>query len=68
MAPMTRAAFEAANSQIRQVRDPLTGRVRLVKGGGEIIEQMVSRHEQRRIQKLATRWDGKLMYGAPGEK
>ena len=68
MTPMSREEYERENSRVRQVFDPLTGRVRLVRGAGEILEQIVPRHEQQRLKQLATRWDGRLMYGAPGER
>ena len=47
-------------NKVRQVFDPATGRVRLVRGAGEIIEQIVSKAEQKRLRQLATTWDGQL--------
>jgi hypothetical protein len=56
--PMTKEMYEREANKVRQVFDPNTGRVRLVKGTGEILEQMVSKAEQKRIRELSTRWDG----------
>ena len=39
-----------------QVFDEDTGRWRLVRGTGEIIERIVSRREQQEIQQHASRW------------
>ena len=64
MAPMSRAQWEAESSKVRQVFDPATGRVRLVRGAGEIIEQIVSKAEQKRLRQLATTWDGQLGSGS----
>lgn len=63
--PMSKQEYEKLNSQIREVRDPKTGRVRLVRGEGEILEQIVSKEEQQKIRRLATAWDGVMTYGAP---
>lgn len=63
--PMSKQDYDKVNSQIREVRDPKTGRVRLVRGEGEILEQIVSKEEQQKIRRLATTWDGVMMYGAP---
>ncbi|KAJ3088724.1 hypothetical protein HK102_008088 [Quaeritorhiza haematococci] len=57
-APMTREQYEAEQSVVREVFDPMTGRMRLVKGSGEIIERIVSKDEHKRINRLATRGDG----------
>jgi Nuclear RNA-splicing-associated protein len=56
--PMTREQYEAERSVVRQVYDAETGRVRLVRGTGEIIEQIVSRDDHLRINRTATRGDG----------
>jgi len=61
---MSRAQWEAESSKVRQVFDPATGRVRLVRGAGEIIEQIVSKAEQKRLRQLATTWDGQLGSGS----
>jgi sRNA-binding protein len=62
--PMSKEEYEESNRKIREVFCQQTGRVRLVRGEGEIIEKAVSKQEQTRIQRLATRWDGMMMYGA----
>jgi Nuclear RNA-splicing-associated protein len=56
--PMTREQYEAERAVVRQVYDAETGRVRLVRGTGEVIEQIVSRHDHLRINRTATRGDG----------
>ena len=56
--PMTQAQYLQLQSQIREVVDPATGRVRLVRGTGEIIERIVSRNEHQNLNALATRGDG----------
>ena len=59
MVPMTRDEYEAQRSIIREVYDPESGRTRLVRGTGEIIERIVSREEHGRINRLATACDGR---------
>jgi Nuclear RNA-splicing-associated protein len=56
--PVTREQYEAERSVVRQVYDAETGRVRLVRGTGEIVEQIVSRDDHLRINRTATRGDG----------
>ena len=58
MIPMTRQQFELEQSQIRSVYDPESGRVRLIRGSGEIIESMVRRSQHIAINQIATRSDG----------
>lgn len=58
MVPMTREQHEAQQSQIREVYDEESGRYRLVRGTGEIIERIVSRSEHSAINQRATRGDG----------
>ncbi|KAJ3098339.1 ADP-ribosylation factor-like protein 6-interacting protein 4 [Phlyctochytrium planicorne] len=58
--------YQAEQSVIRRERDPYTGRMRLVKGTGEILEEIVSQEEQRRINKLATQGDGAHYSGIYG--
>jgi Nuclear RNA-splicing-associated protein len=58
MAPMSREEYERQQSQVRQVLDVETGRMRLVRGTGEIIETMVSRAQHAAINQQATRGDG----------
>jgi len=56
--PMTQAQYLQLQSQVREVVDPATGRVRLVRGTGEIIERIVSRNEHQQLNAQATRGDG----------
>jgi hypothetical protein len=56
--PMSREEYEKQQSRIRQVYDPESGRYRLVRGSGEIIESIVSREDHLRINQQATRGDG----------
>ncbi|ELU10856.1 hypothetical protein CAPTEDRAFT_101154, partial [Capitella teleta] len=57
-APMTREEWEKQQSVIRRVYDPDTGRTRLIRGDGEVIEEIVSRDRQKEINKQATSADG----------
>lgn len=57
-APETREEYEARQSIIRRVVDPSTGRARLIKGDGEIIEEFVSRERHQEINRQATAADG----------
>uniref|UniRef100_A0A665W5X2 ADP-ribosylation factor-like protein 6-interacting protein 4 n=1 Tax=Echeneis naucrates TaxID=173247 RepID=A0A665W5X2_ECHNA len=56
--PLTKEEYEARQSVIRKVVDPETGRTRLVRGEGEIIEEIVSREKHKEINKQATKGDG----------
>ncbi|XP_061880491.1 ADP-ribosylation factor-like protein 6-interacting protein 4 [Entelurus aequoreus] len=56
--PLTKEEYDARQSVIRKVVDPETGRTRLVRGEGEIIEEMVSREKHKDINKQATKGDG----------
>ncbi|KAI0235262.1 hypothetical protein LSAT2_014241 [Lamellibrachia satsuma] len=56
--PMTKEEWEKKQSEVCRVYDPETGRNRLVRGEGEIIEEIVSRDRHKEINKLATRGDG----------
>jgi len=58
MAPMSFAAYRAQQAVVREVFDEETGRMRLVRGTGEIIERIVSKEQQRAINKRATEGDG----------
>ena len=58
MVPMTKEQYEKQQSVIRNVYDPASGRCRLVKGSGEIIEQVVSRDTHERINSISTQGDG----------
>jgi hypothetical protein len=58
MVPMSREEYAAEQSQIREVYDPDSGRVRLVRGRGEIIERIVTKEMHQSINQQATRCDG----------
>lgn len=58
MIPMTKEAWEQQQAQIREVYDEQSGRYRLVRGSGEIIERIVSRSNHESINRAATRGDG----------
>ncbi|XP_064612972.1 ADP-ribosylation factor-like protein 6-interacting protein 4 isoform X2 [Liolophura sinensis] len=51
--PMTKEEWEKEQSVVRRVFDPDTGRTRLIKGDGEIIEEIVSKERQMEINKAA---------------
>ena len=57
-APETKEAYEARQNIIRRVTDPETGRVRLIKGDGEILEEIVNKDRHKEINKNATKSDG----------
>lgn len=56
-APETKEEYEKRQSIVRRVVDEETGRSRLVKGDGEIIEEIVSRDRHLQINKQATKTD-----------
>ncbi|CDH53601.1 predicted protein [Lichtheimia corymbifera JMRC:FSU:9682] len=58
MIPQTKEDYEKQRSVIRHEYDPETGRMRLVRGSGEILESLVSRDQHRQINKTATMTDG----------
>lgn len=58
MKPMTKEEWEKQQSVVRRVYDPETGRNRLVKGDGEIIEEIVSKDRHKEINKQSTTGDG----------
>ncbi|CAG9787063.1 unnamed protein product [Diatraea saccharalis] len=58
MAPMTKEEWEKRQSVIKRVLDEETGRYRLIKGDGEVLEEIVSRDRHKQINKLATQSDG----------
>ncbi|KAG5673469.1 hypothetical protein PVAND_003514 [Polypedilum vanderplanki] len=57
-APETKEAYEKRQNIVRRVVDEETGRVRLIKGDGEILEEIVSKERHREINKNATKSDG----------
>lgn len=58
MVPMTKEEWDKKQSVVRRVYDEDTGRNRLVKGDGEILEECVSKERQMQINKAATKQDG----------
>lgn len=58
--PMTKEEWEKQQSVVRRVYDPETGRTRLVKGDGEILEEIVSKDRHNEINKQATQGDGRF--------
>ncbi|KAJ6638846.1 ADP-ribosylation factor-like protein 2 [Pseudolycoriella hygida] len=59
-APQTKEDYDKIQSNIRRVVDPETGRSRLIKGDGEILEEIVSRDRHKAINKQATQSDGEF--------
>jgi len=55
MGPLTPEEHAQRQSVIREVYDPVSGRVRLVKGDGEIIERIVTKEQQKDIIKTVQR-------------
>lgn len=66
--PLTKEEYDARQSVIRRVVDPESGRTRLVRGEGEIIEEIVSREKHKDINKQATKGDGKAFQKKMGMK
>ncbi|XP_057295668.1 ADP-ribosylation factor-like protein 6-interacting protein 4 [Hydractinia symbiolongicarpus] len=58
MVPMTKEEYDKQQSIVRRVYDPDTGRNRLVKGDGEILEEIVSLARHKEINKMSTKQDG----------
>ncbi|KAL0090596.1 nuclear RNA-splicing-associated protein-domain-containing protein [Phycomyces blakesleeanus] len=58
MVPKTKEVYEKERSVINREYDPQTGRMRLVRATGEILESIVSRDQQYQINKAATIGDG----------
>ncbi|XP_032236509.2 ADP-ribosylation factor-like protein 6-interacting protein 4 [Nematostella vectensis] len=58
MVPMTKEEYEKQQNVIRRVYDEETGRHRLIKGDGEILEEIVSYDRHKAINKKATQGDG----------
>ena len=58
MAPMTKEEWEKKESVIKKVYDPVSGRTRLIKGSGEVLEEIVSKDMHKQINKQATIGDG----------
>ncbi|KAJ3073499.1 ADP-ribosylation factor-like protein 6-interacting protein 4 [Podochytrium sp. JEL0797] len=58
MIPQRPEEYVKEQAQVRRVLDPMTGRTRLVKGTGEIIEEIVSKKQHLEINRQATKGDG----------
>ncbi|XP_026333513.1 ADP-ribosylation factor-like protein 6-interacting protein 4 [Hyposmocoma kahamanoa] len=58
MAPMTKEEWEKRQSIVRRVLDEESGRYRLIKGDGEVLEEIVSRDRHKQINRQATQADG----------
>ncbi|KOB77854.1 ADP-ribosylation factor-like protein 6-interacting protein 4 [Operophtera brumata] len=58
MAPMTKEEWEKRQSVVRRVLDEDTGRYRLIKGDGEVLEEIVSRDRHKEINRKANSADG----------
>lgn len=58
MAPMTKEEWEKQQSVVKRVYDEETGRHRLIKGTGEVLEEIVSKDMHKQINKQATVGDG----------
>lgn len=58
MAPMTKEEWDKRQSVVRKVYDETTGRHRLIKGDGEVLEEIVSYTRHKDINKQATVGDG----------
>ncbi|XP_056088818.1 ADP-ribosylation factor-like protein 6-interacting protein 4 [Rhinichthys klamathensis goyatoka] len=56
--PMTKEEYDARQSIIRRVVDPETGRTRLIRGDGEVLEEIVTKERHKDINKQATKGDG----------
>eukprot|EP00013_Stygamoeba_regulata_P029006 CAMPEP_0177653556 /NCGR_PEP_ID=MMETSP0447-20121125/13804_1 /TAXON_ID=0 /ORGANISM="Stygamoeba regulata, Strain BSH-02190019" /LENGTH=192 /DNA_ID=CAMNT_0019157031 /DNA_START=151 /DNA_END=729 /DNA_ORIENTATION=- len=52
--PLSNEEHQKRANAVRKVYDPDTGRVRYVKGDGEIVERIVSKEEHLRLNKIAT--------------
>ena len=57
-APETPEEYQERQNRIRREIDPTTGRLRLIKGDGEILEEIVSKERHKVINKEATKGDG----------
>lgn len=57
-APETSEEYQERQNRIRREIDPITGRLRLIKGDGEILEEIVTKERHKAINKEATKGDG----------
>ncbi|XP_054290568.1 ADP-ribosylation factor-like protein 6-interacting protein 4 [Macrosteles quadrilineatus] len=58
MAPLSKEEWEKKQNTIKRVFDKTTGRSRLIRGDGEIIEEIVSKERHQAINRQATQGDG----------
>ena len=49
---MSKEEYERIRNTIRRVVDPETGRSRLIRGEGEVLEEIVSRDRHKEINKV----------------
>lgn len=56
--PVTPKEHQKRQSEMRRVVDPSTGRVRLIRGESEVMEEIVSKERHAKINSLATQTDG----------
>ncbi|KAJ2947607.1 hypothetical protein O0L34_g17404 [Tuta absoluta] len=68
MAPMTKEEWEKRQSVVRRVLDEESGRYRLIKGDGEVLEEIVSRDRHLQINRQATAADGAFFQANTVEK
>uniref|UniRef100_A0A2A4J5C7 ADP-ribosylation factor-like protein 6-interacting protein 4 n=1 Tax=Heliothis virescens TaxID=7102 RepID=A0A2A4J5C7_HELVI len=68
MAPMTKEEWEKRQSVVRKVLDEESGRYRLIKGDGEVLEEIVSRDRHKQINRQATQADGAFFQSQTVEK
>ncbi|XP_026732031.1 ADP-ribosylation factor-like protein 6-interacting protein 4 [Trichoplusia ni] len=68
MAPMTKEEWEKRQSVVRKVLDEESGRYRLIKGDGEVLEEIVSRDRHKQINRQATHADGAFFQSQTVEK
>ncbi|KAK8805821.1 hypothetical protein WA158_002477 [Blastocystis sp. Blastoise] len=70
--PMTKEQYDKKKNTLREVYDEETGRWRLIRGDGEIVERIVTKEKQSEINKTATFYDGlsntKIMLGTLNQK
>ena len=60
LVPMSREEYEQKRNTIRRVMDPETGRSRLIRGEGEVPEEIVSRDRHKEINKVSACMDRNL--------
>lgn len=59
-APETPEEYQQRQNRIRREIDPVTGRSRLIKGDGEVLEEIVSKERHKNINKESTKGDGEF--------